>query len=230
MKKTIIAIGGGEIKNKETLGIDEYIATRAKERAGDRRACGLFIPTASHDFMPYYNSFHKTYTGVFDIKTDVILSVFKELDMEKTREKFLKADFLYVGGGDTVFMIDHWRKSGILSLIEDAYDRGVIICGLSAGAICWFKTMYTDSAVNETGEKYALFPGLNWIEGAISPHYNQRIVDFDKILCYNNLCAYGIEDKSALEFSDGKLVKSISCGGNAYYITAENGQLTKKTL
>lgn len=230
MKKTIIAIGGGEIKNKETLGIDEYIATRAKERAGDRRACGLFIPTASHDFMPYYNSFHKTYTGVFDIKTDVILSVFKELDMEKTREKFLKADFLYVGGGDTVFMIDHWRKSGLLSLIEDAYDRGVIICGLSAGAICWFKTMYTDSAVNETGGKYALFPGLNWIEGAISPHYNQRIVDFDKILCYNNLCAYGIEDKSALEFLDGKLVKSISCGGNAYYITAENGQLTKKTL
>ncbi|MBP5242875.1 MAG: Type 1 glutamine amidotransferase-like domain-containing protein, partial [Clostridia bacterium] len=85
MPKTIIAIGGGEIKNKETLGIDEYIANLAKSRAGERRACGLFIPTASHDFMPYYNSFHKVYTGVFDIKTDVALSVFKEFDSEKMR-------------------------------------------------------------------------------------------------------------------------------------------------
>ena len=71
MKKTVIAIGGGEIKNKETQAIDEYIVTLARERAGDRRPCGLFVPTASHDFMPYYNSFHKMYTGVFDVKTDV---------------------------------------------------------------------------------------------------------------------------------------------------------------
>ena len=53
MKKRIIAIGGGEIKDKTTLQIDEKIAAFAKERAGDRRANALFIPTASHDFMPY---------------------------------------------------------------------------------------------------------------------------------------------------------------------------------
>ncbi|MBQ9081525.1 MAG: peptidase E [Clostridia bacterium] len=230
MQKTIIAIGGGEIKNKETLGIDEYIASRAKERAGERRACGLFIPTASHDFMPYYNSFHKTYTGEFNIKTDVALSVFKDVNMDKMRSKFEKADFIYVGGGDTVFMIEHWKKSGLLPLIREAYERGVLLCGLSAGAICWFETMYTDSAQESTGETYALFPGLNWLKGIISPHYNQRIVDFDKILCYNNSRAYAIEDNCALEFVDGKLVKSISCGGKAYDITCEDGKLNKKIL
>ncbi len=90
--KRIVAIGGGELRDKTTLKIDEYIAALAKEHAGEKRANALFIPTASHDFMPYYNSFHKVYTGTFDIKTDVALTVFKEPDMERLREKFLKAD------------------------------------------------------------------------------------------------------------------------------------------
>lgn len=230
MKKRLIAIGGGEIKNKETLEIDRYIAEEVKAGVTDRRACGLFIPTASHDFMPYYNSFHKTYTGVFDIKTDVALTVYKEVDIEKLKEKFAKADFIYVGGGDTVFMLEHWKKSGMLELVKEFYDSGKLVCGLSAGAICWFETMYTDSDVGGSGEKYALYPGLNLIKGIISPHYNQRIVDFDKILCYNKSCAYGIEDKCALEFIDGELVKSISCGGNAYYIKADGGELTREKL
>lgn len=230
MRKRLIAIGGGEIKNKETLGIDEYIADTVKASVSDRRACGLFIPTASHDFMPYYNSFHKVYTGVFDIKTDVALTVFKEVDLARLKEKFSRADFLYVGGGDTVFMLKEWEKSGMLSLVKEFYESGKLICGLSAGAICWFETMYTDSDVGGSGEKYALYPGLNWIKGIISPHYNQRIVDFDKILCYNNYRAYAIEDKCALEFIDGEFAKSISCGGNAYYITANGGDLTRKKL
>ena len=230
MKKTVIAIGGGEIKNKETQAIDEYIVTLARERAGDRRPCGLFVPTASHDFMPYYNSFHKMYTGVFDVKTDVALSVFKDIDMEKMRQKFEKADFLYVGGGDTVFMIEHWKKSGMLGLIREAYDRGVPLCGLSAGAICWFTTMYTDSAAGGSGETYSLYDGLNWIKGIISPHYNRRMVDFDKILCYNSYCAYAIEDNCALEFADGEPVKSISAGGNAYYSECRGGEMKKRRL
>lgn len=180
MKKKIISIGGGEIKNKETQAIDEYIVALARERAGERRPCGLFIPTASHDFMPYYNSFHKMYTGVFDVKTDVALTVFKTPDPDKLRAKFEKADFLYVGGGDTVFMLEEWKKSGLLSLIREAYDRGVPVCGLSAGAICWFTTMYTDSALAGDGEKYALYDGLNWIKGIISPHYNRRIVEIGR--------------------------------------------------
>lgn len=230
MEKRLIAIGGGEIKNKETLGIDEYIASLAKAHAGEKRAYGLFIPTASHDFMPYYNSFHKTYTGVFDVKTDVALSVFHEPDLNKLKEKFLKADFIYVGGGDTVFMLNEWKKSGMLALIQDAYERGVILCGLSAGAICWFETMYTDSDVGESGEKYALYPGLGWFDGIISPHYGARMLDFDEKLCYNNQCGYGIEDNAALEFIDGRLVKSLTCGGKAYYIEARDGKLTKTVL
>ena len=228
--KRIIAIGGGEIREKTTLKIDEYIAELAKKHAGDRRANALFIPTASHDFMPYYNSFHKIYTGMFDIKTDVVLTVYKEPDMEKIKEKFLKADVIYVGGGDTVFMMEHWKKTGLLTLIQDAYERGISLAGLSAGAICWFSDIYTDSLKTENGTAYAMFKGLNWIKGIISPHYGQRMLDFDKIVCYNYQRAYGIEDNAALLIENGEIVGSISAGGKAYRIVNKKGVLEKCEL
>lgn len=143
----VICIGGGEIKNRETLAIDEYIAAEAKKAAGERRACGLFIPTASHDCMPYYNTFHKVYTGIFDIKTDVALTVGREFDREKMAAKFARADFIYVGGGNTVYMLEQWKETGLTELIRAAFERGVLIAGLSAGAICWFEDMYSDSVV-----------------------------------------------------------------------------------
>ena len=227
----IIALGGGELRERTTLKIDEFIAGLAKERAKDRRANALFIPTASHDFMPYYNTFHKVYTGVFDIKTDVALTVFKEVDIEKMKAKFEKADMIYVGGGDTVFMIDSWKQSGLLPLIMDAYQRGVIIAGLSAGAICWFTDMYTDStAALGEGDKYAMFKGLGLVEGKISPHYNTRMLDFDKIVCYNFDCAYGVEDNAALVIENGEIVGSVSSGGKAWRLTTVNGKLEKEEV
>ena len=223
----IIAIGGGELRERTTLRIDEYIAGLAKARAGERRANALFIPTASHDFMPYYNTFHKVYTGVFDIKTDVALTVFKEADLEKLRAKLVKADMIYVGGGDTVFMLESWKQSGLLPLIEEAYRRGVIIAGLSAGAICWFKEMYTDSATKLTGEEYSVFPGLGLIDGIASPHYGLRREEFDNIVRANYVKAYGIEDDSAIVIEDGEVVGSISSGGKAWLIQTQDGVLTK---
>ena len=202
----------------------------AKEKAGERRANALFIPTASHDFMPYYNTFHKVYTGGFDIKTDVALTVFKDVDMEKMTAKFQKADLIYVGGGDTVFMIEHWKKVGLLSLIEDAYERGVPIAGLSAGGICWFSDIYTDSLKTEEGTMYAMFKGLGWLNGVVSPHYNERVEDFDNIVLQNFDTAYGIENNSAMLFEDGKFVKTLSSGGGVYELKRENASLKKQIL
>ena len=105
MTKRLIAIGGGEIKNKTTLEIDRYVATLAKEHAVEKRANALFIGTASHDSMPYFNSFRKTYTSVFDIKAEVALMVYGEMDLEKIKGKIEIADCIYIGGGDTMYML-----------------------------------------------------------------------------------------------------------------------------
>lgn len=221
----VICIGGGEIKNRETLAIDEYIAAEAKKAAGERRACGLFIPTASHDCMPYYNTFHKVYTGIFDIKTDVALTVGREFDREKMAAKFARADFIYVGGGNTVYMLEQWKETGLTELIRAAFERGVLIAGLSAGAICWFEDMYSDSVVE--GE-YAMYSGLGWIKGKISPHYNERTLDFDETVLYNRFRAWGIENNAALEFSDGEPVRTLG-SGKVFVLNGSDGVSVKKT-
>ena len=230
--KRIIAIGGGDMKEKTTLKIDEYVAKLAKEHAGDKRAYGLFIGTASHDFMPAFNTFRKTYTSVFDIKADCLLTVYVDTPKERIDEKFLKADFIYVGGGDTGFMLKKWRETGLIDKILEAYERGVTIVGRSAGAVCWFDTMYTDSEMlNGNEDLYKLYNGLGVLKGTFCPHYNIRQKDFDKTVVENKIdSSYAVEDDCALEFIDGKFTKSISAGKKAYNILLKDGQIIKNEL
>ena len=232
MEKRIIAIGGGEIKNKTTLKIDEYIANLAKEHAGEKRANALFVGTASHDSMPYFNSFRKTYTSVFDIKAEVALMVYGEMSIEKIAGKIAVADCIYVGGGDTVFMLEKWKEFGIDKLLIDAYNNGTIICGLSAGAICWFKDMYTDYEIMRgQSSDYVLRKGLGVLDGAMCPHFNERESDFTNALLKGQLNgAYCVENDCAIEFVDGKFNKVVSAGGKAYYMSLENGKVDKKEL
>ena len=221
----VIAIGGGEIKNRETLLIDEYLANEAKKAAGDRRACALFLPTASHDCMPYYNTFHKVYTGIFGLKTDVALCVRGAFDREKMHSKFEKTDLIYVGGGNTVFMLETWRQTGLLEEIRAAYERGVLFAGLAPGAICWFEEMYSGSLVE--GE-YALHVGLGWIKGKISPHYNERMLDFDETVLYNRFRAWGVENNAAVEFVNGEPVRKIG-SGRVFVLDGTDGVSVQKT-
>ena len=233
MDKYLIALGGGSLAEKTTASIDKYIADLAKQRAGDKRAVGVFIGTASHDSMPYFNTFRKTFTSDFDIKADCVLSVYGEMNEEKIKSKFEKADLIYIGGGDTLFMLDWWRQKGILDLVLDAYNRGVIIAGLSAGAICWFEKMYTDSQfVNgKDNYKYSICNGLAILSGMCCPHYEERINDFDsEFLSSGAQLAWAIEGDSAILFKNGQFVKSLSSGGNSYKLLANGGKIDKIKL
>ena len=232
MSKKIIAIGGGEIKNKTTLKIDEYIANLAKTHAGERRANALFIGTASHDSMPYFNSFRKTYTSVFDIKAEVALIVYGEMNIEHIKEKIEAADCIYIGGGDTVFMLDKWKETGIDKMLIKAYEDGKIICGLSAGAICWFDDMYTDFEIMRgQSSTYVLKKGLGVLRGLMCPHFNEREKDFSETVVNNKIkSAFGVENDCALEFTDGKLTKVLSSGGSAYIIGEKDGEIIKTKI
>ena len=232
MEKRIIAIGGGEIRNKTTLEIDRYVANLAKIHAGENRANALFLGTASHDSMPYFNSFRKTYTSVFDIKAEVGLMVYGEMSVEKIADKINKADCIYIGGGDTVYMLERWKELGVDKMIVDAYNEGKIICGLSAGAICWFADMYTDYEIMRgQSADYVLKKGLGIIEGAMCPHFNEREKDFTDAMIKSSIpFAYAVENDCALEFVDGKLIKSISSGGKAYILSNNGGKIDKKEI
>ena len=231
IEKKLIAIGGGSLAEKTTNKIDYYIAELAKKRAGDRRAVGVFIGTASHDSMPYFNTFRKTYTSDFNLKADCVLTVYGEMNNEKIRSKFEKADLIYIGGGDTLFMLDWWKQKGIYDLVIDAYNRGVIIAGLSAGAICWFEKMYTDSEIFSGGKGYSIHDGMGIIKNACCPHYEERFSDFDPIFDnLNKQNCWCIEGNSAIVFTNGVFTEALSTGGNSYLVSKQNGVLIKEKL
>ncbi|MBO4573227.1 MAG: Type 1 glutamine amidotransferase-like domain-containing protein [Clostridia bacterium] len=226
MDKIYVSIGGGDLRTKTTLKIDSYVAALAKKHAQGKRAYGLFIGTASHDFMPYFNTFRKTFTGEFDIKADCALTVYGEMSYEKIAAKFEKADFLYIGGGDTVFMLDTWKKTGLYDLVLNAYERGVIVSGLSAGGICFFETMYTDSSFVTGGDSYSFYPGMNVIKGTMCPHYDDRKPDFNAALLNSEInSSYAVEADSALVFKNGELVGSLSSGGKSYILRKNLGTI-----
>ncbi len=209
MTKRIIAIGGGELKNKTTLEIDKIIADHIVKRAYPNRGCALFLGTASHDSMPYFNSFRKIYTSVFDIKAEVGLLVYGENDEANIRAKFDKADCVYVGGGDTKFMLDLWKEKGVDKLLSDAYERGVILCGLSAGAVCWFQNAYTDyDIMRGQSSEYKVLPAMGLIKGIACPHYDER-PEFDEVAKDFDV-AYAIGNNSAIVFEDGEPVEYIN--------------------
>ena len=232
MYKYIIAIGGGEIKSKTTLKIDEYVAALAKKHAGDMRATALFVGTASHDSMPYFNSFRKTYTSVFDIKADVALMVYGEMNMEHIAEKVARADCIYIGGGDTVYMLEKWKETGFDKLILEAYNRGTIICGLSAGAICWFKEMYTDYEIMRgTSSEYVMKKGFGVLDKAMCPHYDERRADFLPTMKRENIAeAYCVENDAALVFKNGVFERSLTSGGKAYKVTNVGGEIIETEI
>lgn len=232
MDKYIIAIGGGELRSKETLEIDRYVANLAKIKAREKRAVALFIGTASHDSMPYYNTFHKTYTGELGLKTDCALTVYGEMNEDKIKSKFEKADMIYVGGGNTLYMLEHWKKCELIELIREAYDRGVILSGLSAGAICWFENVFTDGFIS-TGQssEYEFASALGFIKGGACPHYNERREEFfKKASTTTDGEWFGIENNSAIVFKNGELFNVLTNGGKSYKIVIDDSNITEKSL
>lgn len=232
MDKIIVAIGGGEIKNKTTLKIDGVVADLAKKHAGEKRANALFIGTASHDSMPYFNSFRKTYTSVYDIKAEVALIVYGEMNIDRIAEKINNADCIYIGGGDTVYMLEKWQETGLDKLIIDAYNRGVIIAGLSAGAICWFEDMYTDYEIMRgQSSEYVLKKGLGILQGTMCPHFDEREQDFITAVKNHGIkSAYAVENDCALMFVNGELKQVISENKSAYLIKNQQNTITKEKI
>lgn len=232
MVKRIIAFGGGDMQKKSTLEIDKVVAEYAKEHADGKRAYGLYLGTASHDFMPAFNTFRKIYTSVFDIKADCVITEKAVMDEEKINSKFLKADFIFIGGGDTIYMLNRWKETGLLDKILEAYNRGVTLVGRSAGAICWFNDMYTDSFIlRGESDEYCFEKGLGIIDGLACPHYNLRNDDFNAAFLNSNFkTAVAIEDNCALLYENERLVKSLSSGGNAYKLTKNNGEILKENI
>src|SRR5215831_20981938 len=170
MRKAIVPIGGGEIRTKATEEIDREIIRLAN--------CAhpnvLFIPTASVDSEKYWLHFAGYFGNFLKCKTDVLRLVGEPPSAQYIERKIFSADIVYVGGGNTLYMMRVWRRLGVDKLLTVAYEKGIVLAGISAGAICWFDSGHSDSMsfYNPRDWKYINVKGLGFITGVHCPHYN----------------------------------------------------------
>jgi len=101
MGKAIVAIGGGEIRTRGTTDIDREII-RLSNRDHPRI---LFIPTASSDSEKYCRHFAEHFGNFLKCKTEVLFLIDAPPSAEEIERKIFSADIVYVGGGNTLYMM-----------------------------------------------------------------------------------------------------------------------------
>ena len=225
MKKHILAIGGGGFaRNNGSLLLEKYILNLSKKDF-PRIA---FIPTATGDSDNYIVRFYSIFNRLKCIPSH--LDFFKRtIDLS---EYIMSQDIVFVGGGNTKSMLAVWRDWGMDTILKQAYNKGIIMSGVSAGAICWFSYGITDSWDN----KLKLIECLNFIDGTCCPHYDEepdRKPYVKSIIRDNNIknCT-AIEGGSALHIIDGNPYKNISFYYNkkSYNVYSENSKIIEYPL
>lgn len=205
--KHIVAIGGGEIGRPgypvETTDIDKQIISLS----GKSKPNVLFLPTASSDSPAYTEVFSKHYGEHLGCNVSV-LNLYSRPSKASIERAIDGAGIIYVGGGNTLKMMTLWRRIGVDQLLIKASKRGTILCGLSAGAICWFKGGLSDSHSFSRGGKvwdYIKVRGLDLEDVLICPHYDaepQRPKALKKLLKRTGGIAVALDNCSAIEIRD----------------------------
>ena len=230
MKKQIIAIGGGGFaRDYGKLIIEQYIL----EQSTQKKPNICFVPTASGDNEAYKVDFYSAFSQLNC--TPAHLDFFKQTpDLEKLIEN---QDIVYVGGGNTKSMIAVWKDWGLDKILAAAYNRGVIMCGVSAGAICWFKKGITDSWSDELH----IMDCLGFVDGNCCPHYDEekaRRPSLHKFIDQGDLSScFAIDGGCALHLIDGKpqLAVAFNNKKNSYTVDKPNEKVmehafTKKDI
>jgi dipeptidase E len=209
---TIVAMGGGgfqmEPDNHGALGLlDGVVVAAARAGSGRERPRICLIPTASADDPGLIADFERLFGPRAEPR---IMPLFGRAD-EDLRAVILGQDAVYVTGGNTANLLALWRLHGLDEILREAWVAGVVMAGMSAGAICWFEACTTDSF------GLALRPlhgGLGILAGSLSPHYGgeaQRRPLFQRLVADGTLPAgYGVDDGAALVFRDQELVEVVA--------------------
>ena len=115
---------------------------------------------------------------------------------------------IYVGGGNPRMMLDEWREKGVDVELSNAWREGKVLCGVSAGALCWFDSGFSDAEKSETtGDswEYTEVDALSLVAGIYCPHLNDRTLPLIRFLHGRNTIAYGVADDAALIANEGEV-------------------------
>lgn len=213
MNKKIVAIGGGENGRiledgtatlYETEKIDEEIVKLSKKKNPNYLFINHSMCFSEEIQESYFNVMKKIYGDRFGCECKH-LSSNDLLNKELVNELVEWADIIYEGGGDTKAMINLWLKIGFDKILYDAWNKGKVICGISAGAVCWFKECNTDS-VHDGEDVFETLSCLNWFNLFVTPHCDEegRYLSTKEQLRENRQIGIMMSNRSAIEIIDDK--------------------------
>ncbi len=223
----IVAMGGGGFSMEpDNPLLDDYVLSLAT--SPQPRVC--FVPTASGDADSYIVKFYTAFGNGRSVPTH--LSLFRR-SVDDLRTFILAQDIVYVGGGNTANMLAAWRVHGLDDVLREAWSRGVILCGLSAGSVCWYEAGVTDSF----GQPLQALPNcLGFLPGSHCPHYDgepERRPTYQRLVAHGALSAgIAADDGVALRYKGTKLTEIVSSRlrARAWHVTVTNGQLDEEEL
>ena len=181
---------------------------------GGPRVC--FVPTASSSPETTVVSFYESFARRAEA-SHVLFNPWPRADL---RDHVLSQDVIYVAGGSTANMLAVWRVHGFDSLLREAWERGALLCGSSAGMICWFECGVTDSFGPELAPLRDL---LGLLPGSACPHYDgeeRRRPVYRRLVAEGFPPGYAADDNAALHFEGVELREAISLqeGARAYRV------------
>lgn len=184
MERKIVAIGGGKNGRIKANGIREPYETEKIDReiirlTGKKYPNFLFLGHAQLE-PEKEKGYFETMKDIYGKRYGCNCRTITRNDLERKCENVIKniewADIIYEGGGNTLDMIELWKTTDFDSVLEKAWQAGKVMCGVSAGASCWFQECLSDSLKIKYGEDQPLIiiNGLGFVNGLFVPHCDEQ--------------------------------------------------------
>ena len=205
-------MGGGGFMLEEDSPLYDFLLSLSPARRP--RIC--FLPTPAGDSDRAIAAFFEAFAG-----RDCEPSCLRLFGSPARPAEHLAAqDVIYVSGGSTANALALWRLHGVDLALRDAWERGAVVGGVSAGANCWFECSVTDSFGPELAP---LRDGLALLPGSFCPHYDgeeRRRPVFTRLVREGFPAGCAADDAAALHFVGTELREVVSSrpGARAYRV------------
>ena len=192
----------------------------------------LYLPTANADSLTGVISWYRSCAPLNVEPSHQISFIASTAQPKSWEEVLLSVDGIVCSGGNTLNQQAIWKAQGIDAILREAWDRGIVLGGASAGSLCWFEEGTTDSRPKELSKVDCL--GL--LKGSHSPHYDaepgRRPLYQKMILSGQMKPGFACDNDAGIYFEDNtvKRVVSTKPTSKVYYVSVEGGKIVEKVM
>ncbi len=213
-------------------GFDEAFIRLMASLTGKERPRLCYLPTAAADrdssIVEWYRRCAPLEVRAFDQECFI-----SSYSMDRSWEEvLLSMDGIVVSGGNTLNQQAIWRAQGIDRVLRQAWERGVVLGGASAGSLCWFEEGTTDSRPKELSKVEC----LGFLKGSHSPHYDgeeQRRPTYHRLIASGELKpGYACDNNAGIYFEGEEVRRVVTTreGAKAYYVSVVGGRVVEEVL